>query len=122
MTHRKRKLLAAYLDDEYIGTGTFEELEEITTLNRSTLSNIARLGHKRYRIEHIGYSVPVYGLYDGDDYIADGTLEELAEKTGHSVEKLSFRRWDSSKKKQLKLTMELIDTEHILFEEDKHDE
>lgn len=122
MTHRKRKLLAAYLDDEHIGTGTFSELEEITTLKRSTLSNIARVGHKCYRIEHIGYSVPVYGLYDGDDYIADGTIEEIAEKTGHSVEKLSFRRWDSSRKKQLKLTMELIDTEHILFEEDKHDE
>lgn len=119
MTHRKRKLLAAYLDDEHIGTGTFPELEEITTLKRSTLSNIIRLGHKRYRIEHIGYSVPVYALYDGDDYIADGTLEELAEKTGHSIEKLSFRRWDSWKKKRLKLTMELIDTEHILFEEDE---
>ena len=119
MTHRKRKLLAAYLDDEHIGTGTFSELEEITSLKRSTLSNIVRLGHKHYRIEHVGYSVPVYALYDGDNYIADGTLEELAEKTGYSVEKLSFRRWDSWKKKRLKLTMELIDTEHILFEEDK---
>ena len=71
MTHRKRKLLAAYLDDEHIGTGTFSELEDITSLKRSTLSNIVRLGHKRCRIEHIGYSVPVYGLYDGDDYIED---------------------------------------------------
>ena len=119
MTHRKRKLFALFLDDEHIGTGTFSELEEITSLKRSTLSNIIRLGHKRYRIEHIGYSAPVYGLYDGDEYIADGTLEELAEKTGHSVEKLGFRRWDSVKKKRLKLTMELIDTEHILFEEDE---
>ena len=51
MTHRKRKLLAAYLDDEHIGTGTFTELEGITSLKRSTLSNIVRLGHKRYRIE-----------------------------------------------------------------------
>ena len=57
MTHRKRKLLAAYLDDEHIGTGTFTELEEITTLKRSTLSNIVRLGHKRYRIEHIGNAI-----------------------------------------------------------------
>ena len=54
MTHRKRKLFAIYLDDEHIGTGTFAELEEITTLKRSTLSNIIRLGHKHYRIEHIG--------------------------------------------------------------------
>ena len=119
MTHRKRKLFAIYLDDEHIGTGTFSELEDITSLKRSTLSNIARLGHKHYRIEHIGYSVPVYGLYDGDEYIADGTLEELAEKTGYSVEKLSFRRWDSWKKKQLKLSMVLIDTEHTLFKEDE---
>ena len=119
MTHRKRKLLAAYLDDEYIGTGTFTELEKITKLKRSTLSNIIRLGHKRYRIEHIGYSVHVYALYDGDEYIADGTLEELAEKTGHSIEKLSFRRCDSWKKKQLKLTMELIDTEHIYLRRTK---
>ena len=57
MTHRKRKLLAAYLDDEHIGTGTFSELEDITSLKRSTLSNIVRLGHKHYRIEHVGYSV-----------------------------------------------------------------
>ena len=119
MTHRKRKLFAIYLDDEHIGTGTFTELEDITSLKRITLSNIIRLGHKHYRIEHIGYSVHVYALYDGDDYIADGTLEELAEKTGYSVEKLSFRRWDSAKKQRLKLTMELIDTEHILFEEEK---
>ena len=51
MTHRKRKLLAAYLEGEHIGTGTFSELEDITSLKRSTLSNIVRLGHKRYRIE-----------------------------------------------------------------------
>lgn len=119
MTNRKRKLLKVYFDDKHIGTGTFSELEDITSLKRSTLSNIIRLGHKHYRIEHIGYSVPVYALYDGDNYIADGTLEELAEKTGHSIEKLGFRRWDSWKKKRLKLAMELIDTEHILFEEEK---
>src|SRR5699024_11448203 len=98
MTHRKRKLLAAYLDDEHIGTGTFSELEDITSLKRSTLSNIVRLGHKHYRIEHIGYSVPVYALYDGDNYIAYGTLEELTDKTVHIVEMLSYMSWDVMKK------------------------
>ena len=32
----------------------------------------------------------IYALYKGDEYIADGTLEEIAEKTG---KKLASLKW-----------------------------
>lgn len=32
----------------------------------------------------------IYALYKGDKYIADGTLEELAEKTGRKEASLKF--------------------------------
>ena len=41
----------------------------------------------------------IYALYKGDEYIADGTLEELAEKTGKKLASLEWMLTPSAKKR-----------------------
>lgn len=41
----------------------------------------------------------IYALYKGDEYIADGTLEEIAEKTGKKLASLEWMLTPSAKKR-----------------------
>ena len=41
----------------------------------------------------------IYALYKGDEYIADGTLEELAGKTGKTYNTLKWMTYQSYKKR-----------------------
>lgn len=41
----------------------------------------------------------IYALYKGDEYIADGTLEELAEKTGKKLASLEWMLTPTAKKR-----------------------
>ena len=45
----------------------------------------------------------IYALYKGDEYIADGTLEELAEKTGLKKSSLRWMKTPSGKRKRSSL-------------------
>ena len=45
----------------------------------------------------------IYALYKGDEYIADGTLEELAEKTGLKKSSLKWMKTPSGKRKRSSL-------------------
>ena len=40
----------------------------------------------------------IYALYKGDEYVTDGTLEELAEKTGKKLASLKWMLTPSAKK------------------------
>lgn len=51
----------------------------------------------------------IYALYKGDEYIADGTLEELAEKTG--LQKSSLRRMKEPSKKNKRKSLVYIGEE-----------
>lgn len=42
----------------------------------------------------------IYALYKGDEYIADGTLEELAEKTGKKLASLEWMMTPAAKKRR----------------------
>ena len=42
----------------------------------------------------------IYALYKGEEYIADGTLDEIAEKTGLKKSSLKWMKAPSGKKKR----------------------
>ena len=41
----------------------------------------------------------IYALYKGDEYITDGTLEEIARKTGKTYNTLKWMTYPSYKKR-----------------------
>lgn len=53
----------------------------------------------------------IYALYKGDEFIADGTIEELHESTGKSINMLEFMTYPVYKKRVRKSKNRLTMTE-----------
>lgn len=112
-TNRIRKVYDAYDNGKYITTGTAHDISAVFGIRRGTVSNIVRLGHKRYRIIEIGRSEPVYALYDYDRFVDTGTIEYLAPLANMTIENLKLRQFDSYKKKRnFRYTLHLLEGEH----------
>lgn len=120
----KKKLYGYYQSGRLKHTGVAEELAELMGVDKYTVYGMAKDSRKRSYADgvvfdyttHIGSRVGIYAMYKGEKLVADGTLEEIAEKMGVSVTTVRNHIYAYNNKNTAVIK---VDEEDIYFEEDE---
>ena len=100
MTKNNTNVYEMYLDGVYQATGSIQMLAEHLGKTRKTVEGMVHQGNnKRYSFIHIGKYAQIYALYNKDDFVMNGTLDELSAATGIQMKKLEWFRMPSSEKR-----------------------
>ena len=84
------KVYEAYEGDTFIATGTIKDIAAALGLSVSRARGIANKEHPKYRVIEIGTLEQIYALYMGDEFITEGTIEQIADRTGETTKDLFF--------------------------------
>ncbi|WP_411842142.1 hypothetical protein [Salinicoccus sp. HZC-1] len=107
----------------YRGEGTLKELASFIGKTKGEMNTLVRRGHmKSLRNRHTASKVyeyveeivtdpAEYILYDGDDFAAIGTLDEIAEETGLKRETIRWYGTPSGQKRGNRALVKMDDDE-----------
>lgn len=104
---RRPKVYAYYRYNNFKATGTIKEVSKQIGVSVSYLSNLANRSNanelqrhsSREFMEYLYTQEPEYAFYDGEDIVADGTLEEIAEQTGLKIDTVYWYSSPSAQKR-----------------------
>lgn len=111
---RRTKWYELYENNELVLTGSVKDISDHTDLPEWNIRKIEKYGHKTYRIEYIGTINQVFAFYIGDEFIAEGTLEQIAEESGELMNTLNFLRSDVAKTRNLTKSLIKLEGETVI--------
>src|SRR5699024_1836699 len=106
------------LDGVYQATGSTKMLADHIKVSRQTLERYLYEGNDRgYTFEHIGKYAQIYALYNKEKFMMFGTLKQLSEHTGMTMNRLEWFRTTSSEKRGGNYQVVKIEGEHEVVRE-----
>lgn len=108
------KAYEAYIDGELVATGTIEVIAAALGLSKTRARAIANKTHKKYKVIEIGTIQQVYAYYIDDEFITEGTLQQISEETGELIVTLRFMSSDAAKKRNLRKTLIKLEGETVI--------
>ena len=108
------KMYEAYIGDELIETGNIKTIALALGLSETRVRAIADKQHAKFTVIEIGTVEQVYAYYIGDDFITEGTLQQISKETGELMVNLHFLRSDAAKKRNLKKTLIKMEGETVI--------
>lgn len=99
---------------EPIMTGT---VNEITKAIGRSATFIRSLQHKEkdgMRLIELGNRMQVYALYDEEEFVAMGTLDEIAETSGVDIQNLKFIRSNIAEERNLRKKLIALEGETVI--------
>ena len=108
------KVYEAYEGDTFIATGTIKDIAAALGLSETRARAIADKQHAKFTVIEIGTVEQVYAYYIGDDFITEGTLQQISKETGELMVNLHFLRSDAAKKRNLKKTLIKMEGETVI--------
>lgn len=108
------KTYEAYVGGELVATGRIETIAEALELSVSRARSIADKEHSKYTVIEIGTIQQVYAYYINDEFITEGTMQQIAEETGELIVNLRFLSSDAAKKRNLTKTLIKLEGETMI--------
>lgn len=112
MAARTQKAYDVFKFDKYIMTGTRPMIQKRLDMTNGSFQHIAYTKKsKTWRITECGKAHQIYGLYDGDTFMMNGTIEQIAAFTNRKEEQIAWLRHDSAQARNLTLSLVELDEE-----------
>lgn len=111
---RRVKWYEIYENDKLICTGSAKDIAAAADLSENFIRKVEKFGHGKYRVDYIGTINQVFAYYIGDEFIAEGTIEQIAEETGELIVNLNFLRSDAAKTRNLTKTLIKLEGETVI--------
>lgn len=111
---RRVKWYEFYENDKLIGTGSAKSIAAEVGLSENFIRKVEKRGHEKYRVDYIGTINQVYAYYVGDEFMAEGTIEQIAEETGELIVNLNFLRSDAAKTRNLTKALIKLEGETVI--------
>lgn len=108
------KTYEAYVDGELVATGRIEIIAEALELSVSRARSIADKEHSKYKVIEIGTTQQVYAYYIDDEFITEGSMQQIAEETGELIVNLRFLSSNVAKQRNLKKTLIKLEGETVI--------
>lgn len=108
------KVYEAYEGNTFIATGTIKDIAAALGLSVSRARGIANKEHSKYRVIEIGKLEQIYAYYLDDEFVTEGTLQQISKETGELMVNLHFLRSDAAKKRNLKKTLIKMEGETVI--------
>lgn len=108
------KTYEAYVDGELVATGRIEIIAEALELSVSRARSIADKEHSKYKVIEIGTTQQVYAYYIDDEFITEGSMQQIAEETGELIVNLRFLSSNAAKKRNLTKTLIKLEGETMI--------
>lgn len=108
------KVYEAYEGDTFIATGTIKDIAAALGLSVSRARDIANKEHSKYRVIEIGTTQQVYAYYIDDEFITEGSMQQIAEETGELIVNLRFLSSNVAKQRNLKKTLIKLEGETVI--------
>ena len=108
------KTYEAYVGGELVATGRIETIAEALELSVSRARSIADKEHSKYKVIEIGTTQQVYAYYIDDEFITEGSMQQIAEETGELIVNLRFLSSNAAKKRNLKKTLIKLEGETVI--------
>lgn len=108
------KAYEAYAGEELVATGRIEIIAKVLGLSVSRARSIADKEHSKYRVIEIGTTQQVYAYYIDDEFITEGSMQQIAEETGELMVNLRFMSSNAAKQRNLKKTLIKLEGETVI--------
>lgn len=108
------KVYEAYVGGELVATGRIETIAEALGLSVSRARSIADKEHSKYKVIEIGTTQQVYAYYIDDEFITEGSMQQIAEETGELIVNLRFLSSNAAKQRNLKKTLIKLEGETVI--------
>lgn len=111
---RSVKWYELYENAKLICTGSAKDIAASADLSENFIRKVEKFGHGKYRVEYIGTINQVFAYYIGDEFIAEGTLQQIADETGELMVNLNFLKSDSAKQRNLTKSLIKLEGETVI--------
>lgn len=111
---RRVKWYELYANNELILTGSVKDLSAHIGLPERIIRKIEKFGHDKYRVDYIGTINQVFAYYIGDEFIAEGTIQQISEESGEPEATLNFLRSDAAKSRNLTKSVIKLEGETVI--------
>lgn len=108
------KVYEAYVGGELVATGRIETIAEALGLSVSRARSIADKEHSKYKVIEIGTTQQVYAYYIDDEFITEGSMQQIAEETGELIVNLRFLSSNAAKQRNLKKRLIKLEGETMI--------
>lgn len=111
---RRVKWYEIYENDKLICTGSAKDIAAAADLSENFIRKVEKFGHGKYRVDYIGTINQVYAYYIDDEFITEGSMQQIAEETGELIINLRFLSSNAAKQRNLKKTLIKLEGETVI--------
>jgi len=111
---RKTRIFEIYDNGRLLMEGTPGEIAEQLGKSQAYVTQLFRKHTERYTMKEVGTKEQVFAFYIGERFITTGTLDEIAEVSGETLQTLNFLRSNIAEERKLHKKLIVLEGETVI--------
>ncbi|WP_026866609.1 hypothetical protein [Jeotgalicoccus marinus] len=111
---RKTRIFEIYDNGRLLMEGSTSEIAKQIGRSQGYVTKLIRKPTERYTMREVGTKEQVFAFYIGERFIATGTLDEIAEVSGETLQTLKFIRSNVAEERNLHKKLIVLEGETVI--------